>query len=210
MWKSLLLLVMLAFDVAAQPVRINLREVPLKAAIHTIYSLTLKLPIVISPPIVASDKKVTVDVTLAIEGFREFADSFVASQGVVFANKGGALMFDFSTLPAISQKAEPTNTASSSTHTADDTPSMTSLRDQLRFAVDCWLSTFEPPRFSVQCLDGDVFSSDELQSLKPRVDVKLRQVSISGAVYRNRTPAAFFVRQSPGGNERASKPLTFE
>lgn len=210
MWKSLLLLAFLAFDVFAQPVRINLREVPLKAAIHTIYSLTLKLPIVIAPPIVSSEKKVTVDVTLAIDGFREFADSFVASQGIVFASKGGALMFDFATTSIASKGAELGKATPAVQRTDEDAPVAPSLREQLRFAADCWLSTFEPPRFSVQCLDGEFFNSDELQALKPRLDVNLRQVAISGSVYRNRTPAAFFARQTSSNTERATKPTTFE
>jgi hypothetical protein len=196
MLRSLLLLALLTFDASAQPVRVNLREVPLKSAIHTIYALTLKLPIVISPPVVASDKKVTVDVTLALDSFREFADSFVASQGISFANKGGALMFDFASSSITTQKPFASGSSDKPIQLDDEPIETPSLREQLRFAPDCWLSTFEPPRYSVQCLDGEFFRSEELQALKPRININLRQVPISGVVYRNRTPALFYARQS--------------
>ena len=171
----------------AQPVRINLREIPLKTAIHTLYAASLREPIVLSPALVASDKRVTLDVTLQATALREFSDAFIARQGVEFVKRGGALMFDFQT-----GKLEPDDKKADSP--PESTVDSRSLRDQLNISPDCWVSNWQPPQFAIQCVDGNYFTSEEVSSLRPKLSDRTAAVTIKGVTYRMRTPPAFYAR----------------
>lgn len=190
---ALLLALCLAVDTRAEFVRVNLREVPLKTALHTLYAATLGEPVSLSPALVASDKKVTIDVRVDSKNLREFADAFLEAQGVAYLKKGGAMHFDFgSSKPNSEEKSLEKETKEEARK---------SLTEMLSYSSECWVSMWSPPEYAIQCLDGDYLRSDELRSLKPKIDLALRQVQLSGVVYRNRTPSAFYVKKTNKASE---------
>jgi hypothetical protein len=198
---TLFLALLLAAESYSEVVRVNLREVPLKTALHTLYAATLGEPVSLSPALVASDKKVTIDVRVDSKNLRDFADAFIDAQGVIFKKKGGALHFDFGNVKPIEEEKKLDN------QTEKDVSK--SLQEMLNYSPDCWVSMWSPPDYAIQCLDGDYLRADELRSLKPKVDLSLRTVRISGVTYRNRTPALFFAQEKAkqGNRDNINKVL---